>query len=1111
MSAARSLLELLSAAERERYEQIASAFDDAWQQHPERPPDLETFLPAPGPLRSAVLLELVRIDVELRLNHGAHVRPEEYLDCFPELRAQPEEVLALVEAEIQLRGGRESDRTIQQPEERLPEPAGAAGNALRGVPLDRTVLLPETGSEPAGPAAPPSGRGWPHVPGYEILGELGHGSMGVVYKARQRGVDRLVALKMIRAGSRAQPELLQRFLAEARVVASLQHPNIVQLHEINLEQDSPFFSMELIEGGSLAQRLLGRPQPFDESAQLVQTLARTVHVAHQNGIVHRDLKPGNILLHRKSEIRRGMALPSRPDGEAQARLRAGAQLAKGEPSHDGFRISDFEPKVTDFGLAKQRRDGTQTESGVILGTPNYMAPEQAEGKSHAVGPAADVYALGVILYELLTGRPPFRAESSTEMLLLLVQLEPVPPARLRARVPRDLETICLKCLHKEPARRYASAAELADDLERFLEGRPIVARPVSTPERLLRWCRRKPAAAALVASAVLLLGLAVAGGLWLQRQHAEAEQRQARARQGVEAALEQVAHLRGQGRWPEAGAVLAQAESRVEDANSVALREQLQQARADLKLAAALEDVRLKRAILVDGKFDLVGAAEAYAAVFAGAGLVGDQEQLASRLRASAIREQLVAALDDWAWVTPEAGERARLLRLARQVDPDPRWRDRFRDPVVWKDRQALERLAAEAPVAELSPSLLTVLGQLLVQAGADAAPLLREAQWGRPDDFWLNFELGNVLSRRDEAVGYYQAALVRRPASGAVYTNLGHALFFQERKEEGLRACRRAIELEPRYASAHYNLGQILRLQGRREEGLAALRRAVELDPRHAPAHTTIGVLLANQGRLDEAIAIYRHVMEFDPRYYGAPYNLGLALRRQYRPLEAQAALRRAIELNPNYARACKSLGEVLLEQGRCAEALRVTGQCFDLLRERDPDRDSVRRHLEKCQRFLALDGKLPAFLLGTEQAKDAEEQRDLGELCFSRRDTAAAVRFYSAAFEAQPQLARNLGTRDRYRAARAAALAGTGQGTDAATLDTAERSRLRRQALDFLRGVRGPGQATRRTAAERQAAGKPSAAGLAPEPRPGRGPRPGGAPPAARGGAQAVAETVG
>jgi eukaryotic-like serine/threonine-protein kinase len=342
-------------------------------------------------------------------------------------------------------------------------------------PFDAPTIPPVAPTEPASTPAPSLGS-VRYFGDYELLSEIARGGMGVVYRARQVSLNRPVALKMILAGNLAGEADVKRFHIEAEAAANLDHPGIVPIYEIGEHQGQHFFSMGFVEGTSLAAKVADGPLPPREAADLTMQVAEAMHYAHDKGVIHRDLKPGNVLL------------------DLQGR-----------------------PKVTDFGLAKKLQgDSGLTQTGQVMGTPSYMPPEQAEGKE--VGPLADVYSLGAVLYCLMTGRPPFQASSPMDTLMQVLEREPVPPRQLNPSVPRDLETICLRCLEKEPGKRYASAAALAGDLDRYLSGEPILARPVGASERAAKWVRRRPVIAVLAAMVVLISGAGLAGVLFQWRR-----------------------------------------------------------------------------------------------------------------------------------------------------------------------------------------------------------------------------------------------------------------------------------------------------------------------------------------------------------------------------------------------------------------------------------------------------------------------------------------------------------------------------------------------------------------------------------------------------------------
>jgi tetratricopeptide (TPR) repeat protein len=477
--------------------------------------------PAPS---ASELVSLLHADQLRRWQRGEPLPVEAYLQLHPTLAEQPERVIDLIYAELVLREEHGEEPQLDEYLQRFPAHTEALRRQLQ---LHRALQdsAPLAGLLPSGTSAtlavanalsrrasPGNGSAFPTIPGYEIESELGRGGMGVVYKARQLRPQRIVALKMIRAGAYADAHELARFRAEAEAVARLQHANVVQVYEVGEHQGLPYFSLEFCTGGSLAERLKGAPLQPPEAARLVEIVARAMQEAHQHHIIHRDLKPANVLL-----------------------------------------LEDGTPKVSDFGLAKKLdQAGGPTQTGAILGTPSYMAPEQARGRTQDVGPAADVYALGAVLYECLAGRPPFKAATSAETMMQVLTDDPVPVRQLQPKVPRDLETICLKCLQKQPGKRYATAEDLATDLGRFLAGEPVQARPIGAGERLIKWARRNRAVAGLLTTVMiaLVLGATVASLLAVQaniaRQQADAnaqlilleQQRTDAARQRIRQALD---------------------------------------------------------------------------------------------------------------------------------------------------------------------------------------------------------------------------------------------------------------------------------------------------------------------------------------------------------------------------------------------------------------------------------------------------------------------------------------------------------------------------------------------------------------------------------------------
>ncbi len=448
------------------------AFCRAWKEG--QSPALETFVTGLSDVSPAELATLIRIDIAARWNRSDRRRPEEYFELFSTVASDAELAVDIIYTEYIAREQSGERPRLAEYQQRFPVFANVLAKqiglhqAIDALDDNQQSEQPEHDQteSSSGELDDNSSNG---EASYEILEQIGSGGMGVVYKARQPALNRLVALKMVRAIDADNAELLARFRSEARVVAALHHPHIVQVYDFGEHERLPYITMELITKGSLADRLDGTPWDPRIAAELVAKLAAAVRFAHEHHVIHRDLKPANVLVVRDDK--------------------------------------ELEVKVTDFGLAKFLVDDTSphTRSFAFLGTPSYMAPEQAMGRPRDVGPAVDVYSLGAILYELLTGQPPIRGESPLETLRLLISSDPVSIHRIGRRIPRDLATVCDKCLQRDLSKRYLSAAELVADLERFLEGRPIHARPIGEVERAWRWCRRNPLLAGSLGCVAMLL------------------------------------------------------------------------------------------------------------------------------------------------------------------------------------------------------------------------------------------------------------------------------------------------------------------------------------------------------------------------------------------------------------------------------------------------------------------------------------------------------------------------------------------------------------------------------------------------------------------------------
>lgn len=837
----------------------------------------------------------------------------------------------------------------------------------------------------------------------DLIGPLGQGGMGVVYEAEQPDLDRCVALKVLRDEHRSHLGMRRRFLDEARMAGRLQHPGVVPVYALGELDDRPFFTMRLVRGKTLADHLRDGIDPARALGLFLQ-VCQAIAYAHDRGVVHRDLKPTNIM------------------------------------------VGDFgEVQVVDWGVARRletapgpmpglgvETDPWATRAGTIAGTPAYMSPEQARGQPGLQDERCDVFGLGAILCELLTGQPPYQAATRDAMLSMAreADLSSVLERLEAADADPELKALARDCLTPDHEARPRHAGVVAARVlayqtrvrERLKEAREAQVRAE------VRAAEVRRRTSLIVAMALLAGVLAV----WWVADRDRRARRTAETVRAVEETLAEATRLRQQGRGLEARSALREVEGLLAQGEP-AVRRRFGPALADFTMLARLDDARYFPYQLGPGRLLPAQAAAAYAEAFRDHGIdlaTLTTDQAAARVRGSAIRAELVAALDDWSRVAVGRDLRARLRATSEAADPDPNGpAARLRHALTGPDREALGRLARSLDARQVPVSVLGSLGAALRERRAfdESAQVLRAARKEHPDDFWINLELATTLMARApdqpaEARAYLTAALALSRDNPGVHFYQAAALQNLDRLDAAATAYREAIALRPDYPEAYCNLGNTLTRQGKTDEAVAAFRQAIALRPDYALAY----------------------------------FNLGYALEERQTFTEAIEAYQQATTYRPNYAEAHCNLGLVFYRLGRFAEAIEALERGLALSAPSDPLRATFEPRLAMARALADLVPRLEAALARPDgPTPPVDDLLGFARLCSwqGRERHAQAARFYAAAFAQRPALAEDLVTGDRYAAAGSAAAAASGQGADAADLTVEERAALRRQALGWLR----------------------------------------------------------
>lgn len=917
---------------------------------------------------------------------------------------------------------------------------------------------------------------------YQLVGELARGGMGAIFQGRDLELGRDLAVKVMREEHRDQPEMVRRFVEEAQIGGQLQHPGIVPVHELGrLPDGRMFIAMKLVRGRTLAALLAARRSPDDERTRFVaifEQVCQTVAYAHSKGVIHRDLKPSNVMVGSFGEVQ------VMDWGLAKV-------LERGGLVGDGWAVSAGE----DASVIHNWRDGpelTESRPSSVLGTPSYMAPEQARGASDTLDERADVFALGSILCEILTGGSAFMGETASEVYRMAERAELSDAFARLDGCGADAELVGLAhaCLAAAPKHRPRDASVVVSGLTAYLRGvegrlRDAELATVRAEARAAGERRRRQLTLALVAS-VLVTGLiAAAGWGWIDR---ERRRRVGAVEVAVNAALADSAKKREKAiaagsdpiPWVEAIEAARRAETLL--AGSDASAEQKERVRRFLdglvREREAIEAVDKDRRVVerlasVLNDFGVHGderkADSDYAAAFRAYGVDVDSldPSAAGRLLAtSPVAPELASALDQWgilrrSRVLHDPVGADRLVAVARAADPDP-WRNSLRDTVGRREGglahrlEVLERLAATADVEHLPVTSVTRLATSLAIFGRldTAIALLRRAQASHRDDFWVNADLGRELmasNRPEEAVRFYALAAGVRPQSPLALSGLGRAVLLGGEAGEAADLFRQWTRLRPEDPLAHVALGSALLALGESSEANTEFAEAKRLKPMEWLVRDQIALAFSGTGDWNAAIREQSEAVRLFPAMGVAHKALAHALQSAGRLDEAVAEFREAVRLDPRFSASHLFLGRALMEAGEPRAAL----DALDRIGPGPPPDPFITPEMlrSRAERLIALEPRLSAVMDGRDAPANAEEAASFARLAFARNHTEAAIRLWTVAFAASPELAADLGAMNRFQAARAAARAGTSRVGEQAASRTETRSNWRRQAVDWLR----------------------------------------------------------